>query len=85
MGNLELQDLSELLDDEESLPTTEPIPKLKPLSTSESHLEVESAGIIEEFYKKLKQDAEFKCCSCERLLLERALTHFNFTVEKFNT
>ena len=43
------------------------------------------AGIIEEFYGKLKEDPEFTCCSCERLLLKKTLTHFNFTVEKFKS
>ena len=80
-SNLKLQDLSELLEDEESLSVAE----MKSLSTSEAHLEVEFAAIIEEFYKKLKEDPEFTCCSCERLLLKKTLTHFNVTAEKFNS
>ena len=80
-SNLKLQDLSELLGDEETLSTAE----VKSLSISEAHLEVEFAAIIEEFYKKLKQDPEFTCCSCERLLLKKTLTHFNITAEKFNS
>lgn len=55
------------------------------LSTSESHLEVEFAVIIKEFYGKLKEDAEFTCCSCEHLLLQKTLTHFNFTADKFSS
>ena len=82
-NKLNLQDLSELLDDEllddDHLSTTES----ESLSTSESHLEVKFAGIIEEFYGKLKEDPEFICCSCERLLLKKTLTHFKFTAEKF--
>ena len=47
---------------------------------------VKFAGIIEEFYGKLKEDPEFTCCcSCERLLLKKTLSHFNFTVEKFKS
>ena len=47
INNLKLKDLSELLDDEEeSLSTIE----VKPLSTCGSHLEVDFAGIIEEFH-----------------------------------
>ena len=53
--------------------------------TSESHFEVKFAGIIEEFYGKLKEDPEYMCCSCERLLLKKTLTHFKFTVEKFKS
>ena len=79
-NNLKLQDLSVLLDDEDSSTA-----EVKSLSTSESHIEVEFADIIEEFYEKLKQDPEFTCCSCERLLVRKALTHFNFTTEKFKS
>ena len=69
----------ELLDDKDS-PTAES----ESLSTSESQLEVKFAGIIEEFYGKLKEDPKFTCCSCERLLLKKkTLTHF--TVEKFKS
>ena len=53
INNLKLKDLSELLDDEgeeEPLLTIE----AKPLSTSDSHLEVEFAAIIEQFHEKLK-------------------------------
>ena len=57
-NKLQLQDLSELLDDED-LSTT----KSESLPTSESHLEVKFAGIIKEFYEKLKEDPEFTCCS----------------------
>ena len=66
MNNLELQDLSELLDDEESSST----PEVKSSSTSESHLEVKFEGIVEELYEKLKQDPLFTC-SCERLQVEK--------------
>ena len=46
---------------------------------------MEFAGIIEEFYGKLKEDPEFTCCSCERLLLKKTLTNFKFTAEKFKS
>lgn len=77
---LKVQELSELLDDEESA-TTEAVS----LSTCESHLEVEFAAIIEAFYDKLKEDPEFTCCSCEKLLMKKILTSFNFTMEKFKS
>ena len=75
-----------MLDDEESLTADEGTKGVKSsLSTSESHLEVTFAAIIEEFYEKLKEDPEFVCCSCERLLVKKVLTHFNFTTEKFKS
>ena len=77
---LKIQDLSELLDEEDSSTTG-----AESLSTSESHLEVQFAAIIEAFYAKLKKDPEFTCCSCERLLLKKVLTGFNFTTEKFKS
>ena len=76
---LKVQELSELLEDEESATKESEF-----LSTSESHLEVQFARIIKEFHKKLKEDCEFTCCSCEKLLFKRVLTGFNFTAEKFN-
>ena len=56
---------------------------IESLSTSESCLEVEFLEIIEAFFAKLKEDPEFICCSCEKLLFEKVLTSFNFTTEKF--
>ena len=84
-NKLNLQDLSELLDDEFLDDKDSPTTECESLSTSESQLEVKFAGIIEEFYGKLKEDPEFSCCSCERLLLKKALTHFNITVQKFKS
>ena len=68
---LKVQELSELFDDEQSA-TTEG----ECLSTSESHLEVKFAAIIETFYDKLKEDPEFTCCSCQKLLLKKVLISF---------
>jgi len=85
MQNLQLNDLSDLLDDEVSSSTSTEPKSSCTLSTSESHLEVEFAGIIEDIYGKLKEDAEFTCCSCEHLLLQKTLAHFNFTAEKFSS
>jgi len=72
--NLQLNDLSDSLDDEVSLSASTESKTSCTLFTTESHLEVEFAGIIEDFYSKLKEDAEFICCSYERLLLQKALT-----------
>ena len=77
---LKVQELSELLDDKDSVTT-----EAESLSTSESHLDVEFAAIVEAFYDKLKEDPEFTCCSCEKLLLKKVLTSFNFTTEKFKS
>ena len=62
-SKLDLQDLSELLDDELLDNKDSPTAESESLSTSESQLEVKFAGIIEEFYGKLKEDPEFTCCS----------------------
>ena len=70
INNLELKDLSKLLDEEESLSTIE----VKYLSISDSHLGVEFAETIEQLHEKLKHDPDFTCCSCERLLENKAVT-----------
>ena len=86
MANISIKEPSDLLDDERSFPVERTSEKSESsLSTSESKLEVEFADIIREFYDKLKQDAEFVCCCCERLLVRKVLTHFNFTMEKFSS
>ena len=83
MENIKLANIAVLLDyDEIPSSTTH---KSTALSTIESHLEVEFAKVINEYTDKLKQDAEYCCCSCERLLLKKNLTHFNFTAEKFDS
>jgi len=84
MQNLQLNDLSDLVD-EVSLPTSTESKTSCTLSTTEAHLEVEFAGIIEDFYGKLNEDPEFTCCSHECLLLRTTLTHYNFTAEKFSS
>ena len=71
-NKLNLHDLSELLDDEFLDDKDSPTTECESLSTSESQLEVKFTGIIEEFYGKLKEDPEFSCCSCERLLLKKS-------------
>ena len=86
MANISIQEPSDLVDDERSFPVERTSEKSESsLSTSESQLEVEFADIIQEFYDKLKEDAEFVCCCCERLLVKKALIHFNFTMEKFSS
>ena len=72
--------VQELLEDKESATK-----ESESLLTSESHLEMQFNRIIEEFYKKLKEDPDFTSCSCEKLLFERVLTGFNFTAEKFSS
>ena len=82
VANISIEEPSDLLDDERSFPVERISEKSESsLSTSESQLELEFVDIIQEFYDKLKQDVEFVCCCCERLLVKKALTHFNFTME----
>jgi len=78
MQKLQLNYLSDLLDDEVSLSTSTESKTSCILSTTVSHLEVEFAEIIKDFYNKLKEDAEFSRCSCKCLLLSKILTHFNY-------
>ena len=82
INNLELKDLSELLDDEEESSSTI---EVKSLSTSDSHLGLEFAEIIEQLHEKLKHDPDFTCCSCERLLVKKAVTHFDISTNKFSS
>ena len=52
---------------------------------TETALQVKHADTICEYEKKLEQDPEFACCSCERLLLRKNLTMFKFHDEKFSS
>ena len=81
--NLKVTDLASLLQYDE-LPSSTSHESTS-LSTSESHLEVEFAKIIKEYNDKLKEDPEFSCCSCERLLPKKYVTRFILTssTEKF--
>ena len=40
---------------------------------------------MQQLYDKLKEDPEYTCCSCQKLLLKKVLTSFNFTTEKFKS
>ena len=51
----------------------------------ESELHVQYAAIISEVEKKFSGDAEFPCCSCERLLLRKQVTAFKLSDAKFNS
>ena len=48
----------------------------------ESVLHVEHAEMIAELEKKLADDPEFACCSCERLLQRKNVTAFEFSESK---
>ena len=76
---LKVQELSELLYEESVTAEAQSV------SSSESHLEEEFEGIIKVFYDKLKEDPEYTCCSCEKLLLKKVLASFHFTTEKFKS
>ena len=55
-------------------------PKLPDL---ELDLHVRHAALIAEIEKKFADDAEFPCCSCERLLQRKQVTAFAFSDAKF--
>lgn len=79
--NLGLEDLAVLLEYDE-FPSYDHHSTMSS-SISESRLEVEFDGIITEFKDKLKEDPEYTCRSCQRLLFKKTLTHFDFTAKKF--
>ena len=64
--NLGLEDLTVLLEYDE-FPSSVHDPVITSF-ISESHLEVQFASIISEFKDKVREDPEYTCCSCERLL-----------------
>ena len=45
----------------------------------ETYLHLQHVGLIAEVEKKFALDAEFPCCSCERLLLRKQVTAFKFS------
>ena len=51
----------------------------------ESDLYVEHAELIEAIEKAFADDAEFPCCSCERLLHPKYVTKFKFFDSKFHS
>ena len=57
-------------------------PKLPDL---ESDLHIEHAELIEAIEKDFADDAEFPCCSCERLFQCKKVTQFKFSDSKFRS
>ena len=51
----------------------------------ESDLHVEYAELIANVEKHFDDDAEFLCCSCERLFQRKKVTEFKFSAEKFSS
>ena len=51
----------------------------------ESDLHVEYAELIANLEKHFDDDAEFPCCSCERLFQRKKVTEFKFSAEKFSS
>ena len=51
----------------------------------ESDLHVEYAELIADVEKHFDDDAEFPCCSCERLFQRKKVTEFKFSAEKFSS
>ena len=51
----------------------------------ESELHINHAELIAELEKKFADDAEFPCCSCERLFQRKQVTAFKFSEAKFSS
>ena len=51
----------------------------------ETDLHLQHVGLIADVEKKFALDAEFPCCSCERLLLRKQVTAFKFSDAKFSS
>ena len=51
----------------------------------EPYLQVEHAELIKVFEKKLADDPEFPCCSCERLLQRKQVTALKYSDRKFSS
>ena len=51
----------------------------------ESQIHIKHAELIADLEKKLADDAEFPCVSCERLLQRKHVTAFKFSAKKFST
>ena len=49
----------------------------------ETDLYVEHAELIADIEKRFADDAEYPCCSCERLLQRKQVTKFKFSDDKF--
>ena len=69
-------------DDDTSQPIRLQEPKLPDL---ESDLHIEHAELIEAIEKDFADDAEFPCCSCERLFQRKKVTEFKFSDSKFHS
>ena len=48
-------------------------------------MQVQYAKVFEEYKKKLNDDAEYSCCSCERLLTKASDTQFTIDTKKFTS
>ena len=51
----------------------------------ETQLQIKHAKLITELEKKVNDDPEHPCCSCERLFLKKRVTHFKLDDKKFNS
>ena len=51
----------------------------------ETYLHLQHVELIADVEKKFALDAEFPCCSCERLLLRSQVTAFKFLDAKFSS
>ena len=64
----------------------QPIRLQKPkLPVLESELHINHAELIAELEKKFADDAEFPCCSCERLFQRKQVTAFKISEAKFSS
>ena len=51
----------------------------------ETQLQIKHAKLITELEKKVNDDPEHPCCSCERLFLKKRVTHFKLDDKKFKS
>ena len=55
------------------------------LGCIERDLKVTHADLIAELQSKFNDDAEFACCSCERLCQRKQVSRVNFSLDKYKT
>ena len=55
------------------------------LGCIERGLKVTHAALIAELQSKFNDDAEFACCSCERLCQRKQVSRVNFSLDKYET
>ena len=65
--------------------SSEPILASEGLVDIERVLQVKHAKVFDVYREKLKDDPEYACCSCERLLTRSSVTRFTADTQKFSS